>query len=137
MFAALAAFGAALAAACGPGNATGPGAIVAPTDADAGLMQPAGDAAPLPTVKDEPAPSGAKLCGCSLCEPVFSDDACSSDADCAPSALCHAEACVAKAKAPQRTPGTACTEIMKCATTDANACGCVKGKCALAPRPKS
>jgi len=137
MFVAFAVVGLVVAVACGPGNANGPGPLVAPTDPDAGLLKAGGDAAPLPTVKDEPAPSGTKLCGCSLCEPVFSDDACSSDADCAPSALCHAEACVAKSKAPQRTPGTACTEIMKCGTTDANSCGCVKGRCALAPRPKS
>src|SRR5512143_2820265 len=39
---------------------------------------------------------GHRLCGCKLCAPVVSDDACSTDADCAPEEPCHAKRCVAK-----------------------------------------
>jgi hypothetical protein len=81
-----------------------------------------------------PPPAPPKLCGCSLCDPLPSDDACTTDDDCAPSTACHARACVAKAKAEPRKPGTMCTMIMMCETADANACGCVKGKCALHPK---
>lgn len=82
------------------------------------------------------APPKGKLCGCSLCEPAPSEDACSTDADCAPATACHAEQCVAKAKAMPRKPGEMCTMLMNCASADANACGCVKGKCALSPRKR-
>ena len=140
-------FGLVLAAACGPGNANGPGSIppvVAPTDPDAGLAPTSVDAAvtsdPVPAPSAQPdaglAITGPKLCGCGLCDPLFSDDACTADADCAPSAYCHAEACVAKAKAPARPKNVMCTEIMKCGSADANGCGCVQGKCALFPRRK-
>jgi hypothetical protein len=134
-----------LAAACGPAAATGPGTVVAPTDADAGLVPAAlPDAAvadnpgKTPPVADsvDSGPAGPKLCGCALCEPLFSDDACASDADCAPSANCHADACVAKAKAPARPKNVMCTQILKCGSADANSCGCVQGKCALSPKAK-
>jgi hypothetical protein len=75
-------------------------------------------------------------CGCQLCEPVFSDDACQSDGDCGPSAPCHADRCVGIAKAKPRQPGDMCTLVMMCTTTDANACGCLNGKCALYARKK-
>lgn len=135
----------ALAAACGPATTTGPGAVVAPTDPDAGLAPAAADASIVaddpgkkpPAASDAgPAAAGPKLCGCGLCEPLFSDDACGSDSDCAPSAACHADACIAKSKAPPRAANVMCTQMMKCGSADANACGCVHGKCALSPRPK-
>ncbi len=94
-------------------------------------------AAPVPPSASSAAPGASpkgKLCGCSLCEPAISEDACSADADCAPSTPCHAEQCVAKAKAIPRKPGEMCTMLMNCASADANACGCFKGKCALTPR---
>ncbi len=137
------AFAVLLAAACGPANATGPGAVVAPTDPDAGLSSAdAGIVANDPVKKPPAAPdagptaSGPKLCGCGLCEPLFSEDACANDADCAPSAACHADACIAKSKAPPRPANVMCTQMMKCSSADANACGCVQGRCALSPRPK-
>jgi hypothetical protein len=80
------------------------------------------------------ADSGPKMCGCSLCAPLPSTDACTTDADCAPSTPCHAAACVAKAKAVPRKPDQICTMMMGCQTADANACTCWKGTCALTPR---
>ena len=74
----------------------------------------------------------AKHCG--LGEPVKSEDACSSDADCGPSEPCHAHACVAAAKAKPRTADVMCTEMMDCRSTDANDCRCLEGQCALVPR---
>ena len=71
------------------------------------------------------------LCGCALCKPVVSEDACTSDSDCAPATPCHAEACVAKAKAKPLNPGLSCTAILMCNSADANACGCLDGRCAL------
>ena len=79
-------------------------------------------------------PDGGKTCGCKLCAPVVSDDTCSRDADCLPESPCHATRCVAKAHATPRNPDIMCTENMRCDSTDANACGCVKGKCTLSPR---
>lgn len=76
------------------------------------------------------------LCGCALCEPVISDDACTQDADCAPATPCHAEACVAKAKAKAKAPDTYCTMILRCDSVDANTCGCLEGRCALYPPKK-
>jgi hypothetical protein len=78
--------------------------------------------------------SGTKVCGCSLCEPVVSDDACTKDDDCAPKTACHAKACVAKANAEVRGPNTMCTQDLHCDSIDANKCGCLKGKCALQPK---
>ena len=75
-------------------------------------------------------------CGCSLCQPVVSDDACQTDTDCGPSAPCHADKSVGIAKAKPPQPGQQCTLVMMCQTTDANACGCVAGKCTLSPRKK-
>lgn len=74
---------------------------------------------------------------CRLPAPVKSDDACTTDADCGPSDPCHAHACVAKAKSKPRTAETICTEVMDCASTDANRCGCYEGRCALIPPPAS
>ena len=83
----------------------------------------------------ESAASGPRLCGCGLCEPLPSADACKSDADCAPEGPCHAKACVAQAKSKGRTQDVMCTQDIQCATADVNACGCVKGVCALFKRP--
>jgi hypothetical protein len=76
---------------------------------------------------------GPRTCGCALCEPVVSEDACKADTDCAPSVPCHAPACVAKGKAEPRKPDTMCTQMLDCASADVNRCTCLRGKCALAP----
>jgi hypothetical protein len=121
---------------------SGPGVVVAPTESDAGstVAPSVVDAAPLTTgsttsADDAAAPSvsGPKACGCSLCEPLVSDDPCKLDSDCGPSLPCHADACVAKSKSHPMKAGDVCTQIMKCTTADANKCGCYQGKCALVP----
>lgn len=139
----------ALAAACASGNAEAPPVTtltVPPpppargVDADAAAALPAVPAAdagnamvsvspPLAAAAD----AGAS-CGCKLCAPVVSDDACTTDADCAPEVPCHATRCVARAKATPRKPGQACTMSMMCTSIDANACGCVKNRCTLHAR---
>jgi hypothetical protein len=70
---------------------------------------------------------------CHLPAAKKSDDSCKSDADCGPSAPCHAPACVAKAKSKPRTPDIMCTMMLGCETADANRCGCFEGRCALIP----
>jgi hypothetical protein len=115
---------------------TGPGHAATPPAADAA---DGGTAAP--AAKKESATPEARevgpLCGCGLCAPVVSDDVCNTDADCAPAVPCHADRCVAKAKAQPRKPDTACTMNLLCNTVDANTCGCHQGKCALMPRVKT
>ncbi|WP_394846487.1 hypothetical protein LZC95_03355 [Pendulispora brunnea] len=119
-------------AACASGSSSPPPATVD--------VPPAGSASSEAPATSAPAASGTaststpKQCGCSLCEPVVSEDACSTDADCAPSVPCHAPACVAKAKAVPRKPDTMCTMMMACTSADSNTCGCLKGKCALYPK---
>ncbi len=76
----------------------------------------------------------AGLCGCKLCAPVVSADACSTDADCAPSTPCHARECVARSKATPRTSGLKCTMNLVCDSADVNQCGCVNKRCTLSPR---
>ena len=80
----------------------------------------------------EPAPSPTQR-ACHLPAAKKSEDACKTDADCGPSAPCHAMACVAKAKSKPRTPDTMCTMMMSCDSADANRCGCYEGRCALIP----
>jgi hypothetical protein len=101
---------------------------------DAGL-RPLGDGKKQP---DRPPEVGADplRCGCALCEPVVSDDPCIQDSDCGPSAPCHADRCVGIAKAKPRQPSDMCTLQLMCKTIDANACGCVNGRCALYPRKR-
>ena len=70
---------------------------------------------------------------CKLPAPVKSEDACSKDADCAPSVPCHARACVAAEKAQPRTPDMVCTTIADCQSADTNRCSCYEGRCALVP----
>lgn len=138
---AIAAAGLSVAAACGP--AARDPAVAVPPPGDAGQPRVTGSAAPVAAPHDAGAPEAdaiaafPNLCGCSLCEPILSDDPCGADSDCAPASACHAERCVAAAKAPPRDPSIMCTRIMKCGTIDANACKCVRGRCALAPHPKS
>lgn len=122
----------------------GPSTVNAPTaerghpanvgalESDAGPPAVATEKGPGPNITRIPMP----LCGCSLCNPVVSEDTCSVDADCAPATPCHAEACVAKGKAKALAPGASCTAILRCDTADANACGCREGHCALFARPK-
>ncbi|WP_394836053.1 hypothetical protein LVJ94_03990 [Pendulispora rubella] len=118
-------------AACASGSSFPP-----PTTVDAPPASSASSAAPAPAAGGtaSTSPATPKQCGCSLCEPVVSEDACTTDADCAPSVPCHAPACVAKAKAVPRKPDTMCTMMMACTSADANSCGCLKGKCALSPK---
>jgi hypothetical protein len=100
----------------------------------ASVPPPATSASSDPTPPaDQASAAKPKLCGCSLCEPLVSDDACSADTDCAPSAPCHADRCIAKSKAPARDPHQMCTMMMPCHSVDANRCGCHKGRCALIP----
>ncbi len=129
-------------AACGP--AARDPAVAVPPAMDGGqpptVVQGAASAQVDAAAKAPAADAGAMgpaLCGCSLCEPVFSEDACGSDSDCAPATACHAERCVAAAKSPPRDPNLMCTRILKCGTTDANGCRCISGRCALAPHPKN
>jgi hypothetical protein len=76
----------------------------------------------------EPPDAGPLVLGgsCSVRAPVFSDDACAVDADCAPLAVCHADACVAAARAGAMKPGTMCTADCRAGTLDCgcNHCGC-------------
>ncbi len=105
--------------------------------ADVSALQ--GDAT-APHAQDDVRPDGGPArptlpaCGCSLCEPVVSNDACTVDADCAPSDPCHAEACVARTKAKPATPQTQCTMDLRCNSVDVNTCGCLQGHCALYPK---
>jgi hypothetical protein len=132
-FLALPAVALVLFAACGPAQTPGPstptvtlpdsGATVAPAAVDAGN-------APVWS-----ADAGPRMCGCALCEPKVSEDACKVDADCAAATPCHATECVAKAKAEPRAANTQCTQLFACASVDANPCGCYQGHCALVPRP--
>jgi hypothetical protein len=108
-------------------------APLAATTGDAGA--PADAASPVAApVPDAGSTGDAGACGCHVCAPVVSNDACTTDADCAPSQPCHAPACVGKANAQPRTPGQMCTQQLICTTVDANACGCVHGKCTLYAR---
>jgi hypothetical protein len=108
-----------------------------------------GPAVPTVIASDTPIPAKdagstdlGKMCGCSLCEPVLSNDPCASDDDCAPATPCHATRCVAKANAEPRKPDTMCTQELRCDAIEANACACVKGSgktqgaCAMVPRRK-
>lgn len=72
--------------------------------------------------------------GCRLPAPVVSEDACTKDADCAPSTPCHARACVATSKATPRTPDAVCTMNIDCQSADVNPCSCYQGHCALVPK---
>ena len=139
--------GVALAAACASGNAEAPPVasltlpppphLPAPEVDAASAVLPAADAGNVTASASPPlaAPADAgAACGCKLCAPVVSDDACATDADCAPEVPCHATRCVAKAKATPRKPGQACTMSMMCTSIDANACGCVKSRCTLHAR---
>lgn len=71
--------------------------------------------------------------GCRLPAPVRSDDACTKDADCAPSVPCHAHTCIAASKATPRTPDTVCTMNIDCQSADVNPCSCYDGRCTLVP----
>lgn len=135
---ALAPFAAALLAACATHEEGAPPAAVpastvavppAPDDRDASPARLPG-ASP----SDGAFADAGPTCGCALCEPVVSDDACVTDADCAPDVPCHAPRCVAKARAEPRRPGQACTMSLVCTSADANACGCVAHRCTLHAR---
>ncbi len=103
--------------------------------AASGAALPSSAAAVEPASPADATASSPKLCGCGLCEPLPSADACKSDADCAPEGPCHAKACVALAKSKPRTKDVMCTQELQCASADVNACGCVKGFCALYKKP--
>ena len=75
--------------------------------------------------------------------PIFSDDDCSADLDCAPLATCHPNRCVAANKSGTLAPGTLCTMDCRGGTLDCNYnhCGCAKAadgkqKCAVLPGPR-
>lgn len=117
--------------------APGEGPAVAPSASGSAVGSPpdvTNDTAVSAPASSSDTSANPKMCGCSLCAPLPSTDACSIDADCAPSTPCHATACVAKAKAVPRKADQVCTMMMGCQTADANACSCWKGTCALTPR---
>ena len=75
--------------------------------------------------------------------PVFSNDPCDKDEDCAPVADCHPARCVQAANAGSLPPGTVCTTECRPGTVDCgfNHCGCAPSPsgaklCALLPGPK-
>lgn len=61
---------------------------------------------------------------------VWSDQACSTDADCVPASCCHATSCVAAAAAPS-CEGVSCTLECRTGTVDCDGrCLCLQGRCA-------
>lgn len=81
--------------------------------------------------------------GAAVKSPIFSDDDCSADSDCAPVATCHPDKCVGAANAGAMPPGMMCTMECRGGTLDCNFnhCGCAanpagKKKCAVLPGPK-
>ncbi len=101
-----------------------------------GAPEPAGPSGPSPsnTLPPLPPPSGEEsVPACRLPAPRVSEDACTTDADCGPSDPCHAQACVAAAKARPPTPETICTRSLDCNSADVNRCACYEGRCALVP----
>ncbi len=106
--------------------------------------------APEPTASVEPPkPIGSveppleMPAGAEVKAPVFSDDDCSADSDCAPVATCHPDRCVAVANAGTMPAGMMCTMDCRGGTLDCNFnhCGCAanpagKKKCAVLPGPK-
>lgn len=104
---------------------------------DAKDTEPSGDAKqspPAPSASTTPEGPGGPDFNCRLPAPVSSDDACTKDADCAPSVPCHARACVAVGKAEPRKPDTVCTMNIDCSSADVNPCSCYQGRCALVPK---
>jgi hypothetical protein len=101
-------------------------------------------------VEPEVASSGASSSstegppGFAVKAPIFSTDACASDADCAAVATCHPDKCVAKAKAGTMPSGMLCTMDCRGGTLDCgyNHCGCAAEggsgpkRCAVLPGPK-
>lgn len=130
-----------------PTPATGPDPTPVATVPTAPTAEPEPQSGPVDNAPAHPsstAPSGP-LAGppitrpggpfkCRLDAPKISGDPCQADADCAPSAPCHALECVAKSKAPPPDPKAMCTRELVCASADANRCGCFEGSCALIPR---
>jgi hypothetical protein len=94
-------------------------------------------AGPTSTTSLAPAPTAlpSDPGDCKLPAPKKSGDPCKTDADCGPSAPCHAPACVAKAKSPPKPADLMCSMTFACETADANRCGCYEGSCALIPPP--
>jgi hypothetical protein len=75
-------------------------------------------------------------------EPVFSNDDCNTDKDCAGEATCHPDRCVALANVGKMQPGMMCTMDCRGGTLDCgfNHCGCAtnpegKKKCAMLGGP--
>lgn len=86
--------------------------------------------------------------GAAVKAPIFSDDDCNADSDCAPLATCHPDRCVASGKTGTLAAGTMCTMECRGGTLDCNYnhCGCAapssgksagKKKCAVLPGPAS
>ncbi|MFI5298831.1 MAG: hypothetical protein ACHREM_12105 [Polyangiales bacterium] len=75
--------------------------------------------------------------------PVYSDDACASDDDCAAVATCHPKKCVLTTHRGKLAHGTMCTEICQASSLDCgfNHCGCAAAPtgakvCAVLPGPR-
>jgi hypothetical protein len=98
--------------------------------AEAGLPNAAASAAESAVVASAPSGSSTAHRIGAVAAPVFSDDACASDADCVPLATCHPDRCVAPAHAGTLRPGTMCTMTCMPGTLD-----CGANRCACAPRP--
>jgi hypothetical protein len=99
------------------------------------------DPAPSPNApaKEEPAPAPEGA----VASPIFSEDDCTADADCAPLATCHPDRCVLAAKVGTMPTGMMCTMDCRGGTLDCgfNHCGCAanpqgRKKCAVLPGPK-
>lgn len=94
-----------------------------------------------PIVLPEPEPEQAEPAGePSGDEPalVIGEDACTTDADCAPAECCHAAACVGRANAPA-CGDAMCTMECRYGTMDCGGgCLCHEGRCAarLSPPPE-
>ena len=72
--------------------------------------------------------------------PIYSEDDCNEDKDCAPVSTCHPDRCVAAGRTGTLPPGTMCTMDCRGGTLDCNFnhCGCAaipggKKKCAVLP----
>jgi hypothetical protein len=95
---------------------------------------------PKPVASTPPPAPVVPLEGVAVKAPVFGDDDCNADSDCAPLATCHPDRCVAAGKTGVLPPGTMCTMDCRGGTLDCNFnhCGCApspagKKKCAVLP----
>lgn len=125
---------------------TGPAPIV-PTGPSSATTTSVEAPAPSTSTSSAPSSSGSDVVptpigGKAVKSPVFSDDSCNQDAECAPVATCHSSKCVALANAGTMKAGMLCTMDCRGGTVDCgyNHCGCAEApgggkRCALLPGP--